>query len=208
MEPAAAFDRAERSRGQILQAARTEFIENGYAGASLNRIILASGLTKGGFYFHFPSKLALALAVLDEEGRLWQERVAAEVATLPNIVDRMVAVPRLIVRLAREGRGPAPLRRLADELAANPDVREEVCGSLRTWIRSAAEDFREAQQTGWIGSEVDTDALAEVAIAGFIGMQTITEQFDDDEMDRRLDALDRVLTMALAPSSPPGSGKE
>jgi hypothetical protein len=39
-------------------------------------------------------------------------------------------------------------------------------------------------------------------------MQTITEQFDDDEMDRRLDALDRVLTMALALSSPPGSGKE
>ena len=67
VEAAETLDRAERSRGQILAAARAEFIERGYSAASLNRIILASGLTKGGFYFHFPSKLAVAMAVLDEE---------------------------------------------------------------------------------------------------------------------------------------------
>jgi AcrR family transcriptional regulator len=207
VEAAETLDRAERSRGQILAAARAEFIERGYAAASLNRIILASGLTKGGFYFHFPSKLAVAMAVLDEEGRVWQERVAAEVAPLPTIVDRIVAVPRLIVRMAREGRGPAALRRLADELATNPEVREEVCGSVRTWIESAARDFRAAQEEGVVTSEFEANDLAEVAIAGFIGMQTITEQFGDDEMERRIETLNRVLTRAVL-AEPPAPGKE
>src|SRR6476660_8457809 len=45
-------DRGARSRRAILDAALPIFERDGYAAASLNQIIAASGLTKGGFYFH------------------------------------------------------------------------------------------------------------------------------------------------------------
>ena len=48
----------------ILQAAAKEFAHVGYEGASINRIILAAGLSKGAFYYYFDDKADLACTVL------------------------------------------------------------------------------------------------------------------------------------------------
>jgi AcrR family transcriptional regulator len=57
-------DKAEETRRRIIAAAAELFAEHGYHATSLNDVIAAAGSTKGGFYFHFPSKAELALAVL------------------------------------------------------------------------------------------------------------------------------------------------
>ena len=59
-----ADSKGARSRRAIIAAATPIFAARGYSGASLNAIIAASGLTKGGFYFHFSSKQELALAAV------------------------------------------------------------------------------------------------------------------------------------------------
>jgi AcrR family transcriptional regulator len=76
--------RGDRSRRAILDAALPNFARNGYTAASLNQIIEASGLTKGGVYFHFPSKQALALAVIEDHRQGLLERVWAEVRKHPS----------------------------------------------------------------------------------------------------------------------------
>ena len=81
---AASLSRGDRSRRAILDAALPIFARDGYAAASLNQIIEASGLTKGAFYFHFASKQALALAVLADHQQGLLERVAAEVNQHPS----------------------------------------------------------------------------------------------------------------------------
>lgn len=48
----------------ILQAAAKEFAQVGYEGASLNRILLAAGVSKGAFYYYFDDKADLACTVL------------------------------------------------------------------------------------------------------------------------------------------------
>ena len=80
---AAATDRGTRSRRAILDAAMPIFERDGYAAASLNQIIAASGLTKGGFYFHFASKQALALAVLADHTRAGTGKCGAETERHP-----------------------------------------------------------------------------------------------------------------------------
>lgn len=57
--------RAIKTRAGVITAAAHEFADRGYAGASINSIIANSTSTKGALYFHFPSKEALAEAVLD-----------------------------------------------------------------------------------------------------------------------------------------------
>ncbi|HEY5952650.1 MAG TPA: helix-turn-helix domain-containing protein [Kofleriaceae bacterium] len=55
----------------VLDAAVREFGEHGYDGASLNRILLAAGLSKGAFYYYFDDKADLAAAVLQRELERW-----------------------------------------------------------------------------------------------------------------------------------------
>ncbi len=50
----------------ILSEARAEFARHGYEGASFNRIITASGISKGAMYYYFADKADLYSAVLCE----------------------------------------------------------------------------------------------------------------------------------------------
>lgn len=52
--------RAQLTRRAILAAAAEEFDIAGYDGTTLNAVLRRSGITKGAFYFHFPSKEAVA----------------------------------------------------------------------------------------------------------------------------------------------------
>jgi AcrR family transcriptional regulator len=200
--------RGGRSRQAILDAAAPIFAEHGYAGASLNHIILATGLTKGGFYFHFPSKLALALAVIRDQNDRWLARVRAEVAPLPSAKDRLIATPRVLARMNREGAGPAWLRKLTDELSRDPRLREEVCGGIRMWIENAADGIRQAQAEGDARPDVDPVAIAEIAVGLFIGMQTLTEQLGDDAFERRLESTIDVVGDILRPARNEGGSDD
>jgi AcrR family transcriptional regulator len=191
--------RGERSRQVILDAAAPIFAEHGYVGASLNQIILATGLTKGGFYFHFPSKLDLALAVIRDQNDRWLARVQAEVAPLPSAKERLIATPHVLARMNREGAGPAWLRKLTDELSRDPNLREQVCGGIRLWIENAADGIRLAQTEGDARPDVDPRGVAEVAVGLFIGMQTLTEQLGDDAFEGRLERTIDVVGDILRP---------
>ena len=55
----------ESSRKEILKAARKEFLEKGYKGASLRSICKKAGVTTGAFYFQFENKEAVLKEILD-----------------------------------------------------------------------------------------------------------------------------------------------
>ena len=57
-------ERGTRSRQTILEAAARVFDERGYDAASTNDILALSGLTRGALYHHFPSKEAIAAALV------------------------------------------------------------------------------------------------------------------------------------------------
>lgn len=55
----------EATRQRLLDAAETVFADKGYHGAAVDDIIQASDSSKGGFYFHFPNKEAIFLALIE-----------------------------------------------------------------------------------------------------------------------------------------------
>jgi TetR/AcrR family transcriptional repressor of nem operon len=57
--------RGDATRERLVAAAEALILENGYAGTSLDDLLLATGLTKGAFFHHFRSKAELARAVLE-----------------------------------------------------------------------------------------------------------------------------------------------
>jgi AcrR family transcriptional regulator len=56
-------------RARVLETARDEIAAKGYEAASLNRILLKAGLSKGAFYYYFDDKLDLAATLMLELGR-------------------------------------------------------------------------------------------------------------------------------------------
>ncbi|MBW4781922.1 TetR/AcrR family transcriptional regulator [Rhodococcus fascians] len=63
--------RAIKTRAAVLDGAGTEFAQHGYVGASVNRIIESTTVTKGAMYFHFQSKEAMAEAILDNAAAVY-----------------------------------------------------------------------------------------------------------------------------------------
>lgn len=59
-------DKSEKTREKILKAALKVFSEKGYYAANVDDIVNKSETSKGGFYFHFPSKKELFLTLVDE----------------------------------------------------------------------------------------------------------------------------------------------
>ncbi|MFM7212719.1 MAG: TetR/AcrR family transcriptional regulator, partial [Actinomycetota bacterium] len=63
--PASRLPREER-RAQVLAAAREVFVAQGYHTAGMDDIAVRAGVSKPVLYQHFPGKLDLYLALLDE----------------------------------------------------------------------------------------------------------------------------------------------
>ena len=74
-----------QTRERILEAAETVFAENGYHDALVDEIGKRTSMSKGGLYFHFPSKEDLFFAVMDRLANKLVRRAekAASVAGTP-----------------------------------------------------------------------------------------------------------------------------
>src|ERR1700684_3111632 len=59
--------KADSTRQQILRAAARQFARQPYHQVGLDDVLAEAELTKGAMYFHFRSKHALALAIIDDQ---------------------------------------------------------------------------------------------------------------------------------------------
>ena len=73
-------ERSRTRRQRLLDAALEVFTQYGYNDTAIDEIARASETSKGGLYFHFPSKQALFLALLDESSEALLRRVESAMA--------------------------------------------------------------------------------------------------------------------------------
>ena len=67
MKTHSADGRADATRQQILRAASYQFARRPYHDVGLDDILNEAALTKGAMYFHFRSKQALAVAIIERQ---------------------------------------------------------------------------------------------------------------------------------------------
>jgi len=68
------------SAAKILEAARAEFVQNGLAGARVDRIARRSGINKAMIYYHFGSK-----------ENLYQEVISAQLERIASFLEKIIA---------------------------------------------------------------------------------------------------------------------
>jgi AcrR family transcriptional regulator len=82
-------DKGTRTRRNIIAKALQLFCVKGYYNTSINDILEATGLTKGGLYGHFASKEDLWYAVYDEALRIWREVVFQGIQSSADPLERI-----------------------------------------------------------------------------------------------------------------------
>jgi AcrR family transcriptional regulator len=87
-------ERKERTRGELVEAARAVFLRRGFHAASLDEIAEEAGYTKGAVYSNFDGKDALFLAVFDDHFRRRSEAYMEIVFDHEDIEDSYRAVAR------------------------------------------------------------------------------------------------------------------
>src|ERR1700674_2177109 len=88
----------ERSRKEILDTAFLEVYNRGFQGVSVDDIVAKTSLTKGAFYHHFPTKLDLGYALVEEVLKsLIIERWITPLSAYDNPLDGIVRQMKLLI---------------------------------------------------------------------------------------------------------------
>jgi AcrR family transcriptional regulator len=152
--------RRER-RAQLLDAAREVFVAQGYHSAAMDDIAEAAGVSKPVLYQHFPGKLDLYLALLDQSS---DALLASLDSALASISDNKLRVSATVEAYFDFVDDPGGAFRLIFEsdLTNEPGVRTRVDRANDACAASLSKVI--AEDTGL------TDAEATLLAAGLLGM--------------------------------------
>ncbi|MER9653749.1 TetR/AcrR family transcriptional regulator [Mesorhizobium sp. M0152] len=193
----------ERMRNRVLDAAQESFQARGYHASSLGDIMAEAGVSGGALHHHFPTKKALALAVIDERvAGAVEETWIAPVQAAASARDGVRAVFEAVaVELERQGfvRG-CPLNNLAHELSlADPDFRIALAGIFSAWRQAIAVKVTADQQAGR-EQGTDPQRFAALAVATYSGAMSMAKTAQDATVLR--DCLVELQHSTRSPASP------
>lgn len=161
-------EKGEETRERILRAARDLFVERGYEGTSMAQILSAAGITKGGFYFHFPSKAALAAAVMESAKAQINAQIMSAAEGTRALPD-LIAIARRAFQ-ACDAPSLAAARRLSHELADSGHANDAMGIHSRQWAHMVEELIAKAQAEGDVGPEVDAHSASVVIMSAYFGL--------------------------------------
>ncbi|MEQ8333910.1 TetR family transcriptional regulator [Nisaea sp.] len=84
-------ERTEETRASLLSAARTLFIEKGYADTGTPEIVKAANVTRGALYHHYRDKEDLFRAVVEREATAVSADIERRAGTAANPLDALTA---------------------------------------------------------------------------------------------------------------------
>lgn len=176
---------AAETRHQLLDAAFEEIHRVGFQAASLHRILRRTGLTKGALYHHFPSKLALGYAVVDEMLAPYLEHNWLQ--PLRSARDPVEQMKALLITNAERMRDEditlgCPLNNLAQEMApVDTGFQSRIQELFDDWRGGIASALASGQTAGYVRRDVNPMQAASVILAtieGCIGLAKTSQSVD------------------------------
>lgn len=161
--------RRDRTRQALLESAFGEIHVTGFQAASLSRIVSGAGVSKGALYHHFPNKLALGYAVIDEPltdyivNTFIQPFRDAEdpIECMREVADKERA--RMLEQGVELG---CPLVNLSQEMSPiDEGFRVRIDHLLTMWRNSLADALLAGQKNGYVRKDIDPTAEATLMAA-------------------------------------------
>jgi TetR/AcrR family transcriptional regulator, transcriptional repressor for nem operon len=182
--------RADSTRQRLIAAAARLFAHRSYSLVSLDDILAEAELTKGAMYFHFASKQALAVAIIDDLTEMSRaavtELVARKMSGLETVIDLvyLLAVQDTQNEVARAG------VRLLDTV----DNTELATTLWQAWVETITTFIQKALTEGDDVEHHDPEDIAKMLVALWVGIRRIS---NPDQPEHHLDNLQKAWILAL-----------
>jgi TetR/AcrR family transcriptional regulator, transcriptional repressor for nem operon len=160
--------RSDTTRDQILRAAAHQFAQRPYYAVGLDDILAEAQLTKGAMYFHFRSKHALALAIVDEQTESAAESVknllARKLSGLESLIDvsYLIAVGDITQDVTRASFN------LLESVGRTEKLQARLLGG---WIQLMAEIAHRGIAEGDIVEQADPEDVGRLLVSIYVGMR-------------------------------------
>jgi len=197
----------DKTRQRILEAAFHEMHLHGFQGMRVDLILERTGLRKGALYHHFPSKLELGYAVLQEiiveaTREIWIRPLSEHnnpVEGLLRVVDG--AMERLDSNDVRLG---CPLNNLAQEMSpVDPGFKQRIEAIFEEWIEAIAESLRRGQRRGVVRHDINARGEACFIVASAEGCLGLSKTKGQPETIELCHQVIRRHIQTLEPTEAP-----
>ncbi|MEB4210087.1 ScbR family autoregulator-binding transcription factor [Mycobacterium sp. 94-17] len=180
--------RADNTRQRLIAAASHQFARSPYSVVSLEDILAEAELTKGAMYFHFQSKQALALAIIDDLVELSHAAVTELLARRMSGLETLIELVHVLaVQDAQNEVARAGVRLLDTMDTATPPL-------WPTWIEFVTRLIRRAVDDGDVTADRDPEDIAKILVALWSGIRRIS---DADQSEQHADNLHKAWLLAL-----------
>jgi AcrR family transcriptional regulator len=201
----ARLSKGEATRQRLLDAAQRAILEKGFTATSIDELIAECGLTKGGFFYHFPDKNELAKALLRRyiaEDEAVYDRIFGQARAL---VDDPLQVFLLGLKLLADVMGDMPNGHPGCVVAVSCYYERMFDSELRAINTEAALQWRRRFHAMFdeIGTRyrpreaVDEDELADMVSSVLEGGIVMAKALNDPLSLKRQILTFRALVQAL-----------
>ncbi|MDQ6658283.1 MAG: TetR/AcrR family transcriptional regulator [Actinomycetota bacterium] len=169
-DPGSGITRLSRSdrRAQLLNAARTIFVDQGYHAAAMDGIAERAGVSKPVLYQHFSSKLELYLALLTESANEMVRMVRAALVATQDNQDRVHGTIRAYFTFVADNDQAYRLI-FESDLRSEPEVQAVVDHAADGCIKALTETI--TADTG-----VDTER-GRLLASGLVGLSQVSARY-------------------------------
>ncbi len=185
--------RAHRNE-RILEAASQVFSRKGYHDTAVDDIAAASGTSKGGLYFHFPSKEAIFLALLDRMVGLLRSRLESAIAGEPSPIHKVDLALREMLETFGSHRTLARLF-LIDALGAGREFNTRLAAIHASFTSLIQQHLDDAIRSGAIPAGIDTAVASKVWFGAL--NEVVTTWLMTEPAGRLEDAYPTLRTLLL-----------
>ncbi len=162
--------KGEETRAKILDAAEAAVLAKGFGATSIDELIVETGITKSGFFYHFRDKNELAKALLeryiDNDERIYDEIFgrARELADDPlqSFLIGLKLLSELLGDLPNGHPGCLVATMCSHERAFDREIKEMNRQAALMWRRRFGQMFREIMQVYRPREALDADQLADM----------------------------------------------
>jgi AcrR family transcriptional regulator len=167
--------KGEATRQRIIAEAAPIFNRKGYAGCSMNDLMEATGLEKGGIYRHFANKLELAAEAFGFALAQTIKVRTDHLEDVPGATDKLRRAVQLFVEAPSAVAGGCPLLNTAiDADDGNPELRRLALKGIQDWRARLAAIVEAGIAAGEIQSGTDPQRIANAIISTLEGALMIS----------------------------------
>jgi len=162
--------RGEETRRRILDAAMDAFARNGYDATGVAEICDRAGVTKGGFYYHFKTKQAVFLELLER----WLRQIDLQIAAARNagttVPESLLVMTGMVERIFEVAGDSLPMfLEFLTQAAHSPVFGQATAVPIRRYVGFFAEMVAQGTASGDL-RQVEPGAAARVLIAFAMGL--------------------------------------